>query len=527
MKGDKDEVWPQGRNLKARFEGDTVGEEVRTPTRTPLGIDTRKPGNFPLIKMRQQADPAQGDFADLFNPNKPEDDWEVGFGRPSRDPRRYNQQRKPTFSELFSHPQAEAYVPELGGIPMDANYSFGGDYDYGGNYGNFKKGDDARAFGQQGGIGTMNSMEQVAAHEVIGHGQQDKQYRPWGGNYKESDQTAHGQSVMDLAKQRTGQLGQWQADELNRLQSEGHADPFEEFERLYPNFYDWREKYRDWTSGRIFGNERFSPLMRNELAKPNYVGYMAEGGEASARNIEERARKLSSRIPMTGEEQWQQFPGNDPAATTAAIEQDQRPLQADVHPFATMDIPPDLQRQRYLTGPQGSNDRKLAGGLRAHPDKFDWIFGPGGKLGLAGAAATPLLTDGGEASAAEAAPKGDRLGTPSKDEVMQQRLALARQMSGSADRRATGATSPERPPEAPLTFGGALASGLSGARNSVEDWLGSGGGMRGMGNLTPQPEQVRDITDRYTPKPVQDWTRYESKSPVERAWKWLAEQVTF
>jgi hypothetical protein len=142
------------------------------------------------------------------------------------------------------------------------------------------------------------------------------------------------------------------------------------------------------------------------------------------------------------------------------------------------------------------------------------------------------------------APKGDRLGQPSVEDIMAQRLALARQMSGSADRRATGATSPERPPEAPLTLGGSVASVGSGLRSSAEGLAGSVGDLSfdtGLGfrlplaaNFAPTSEDVGKGTDWMVNKlppvtsgAIQDWTRYESKNPVERAWKWLAEQASF
>jgi hypothetical protein len=519
MKGGRDEVWTQGKNLQARFEGDTVGEMVPSPTGSqtitdPLTLNPAgaAPGNYPMLKMRQQVDPAQMDFSDTFNSNLPENEWEDGFNRPKRDPRPFNQSRNPTFGELFEHPWQQSYQPDLSAQQVEANYTFGKN-EYGGSYGNFRPGGKARIYGSLGGITTPHSMEQVAAHETIGHGGQDIEGRPWGGSPEELNQADHGQEVVDLAGRRMDELRTRQKEDIAHLISLG-LDPAaakELFRGSNPNLPDLFHQYRDYSDRKVF--EPYDPTGyrgKRDLVHPEkMVGYMAEAGEANARNIETRASELSDRVPMTGEKPWEQFsggPGSDAF--------DQRPLRADVHPFDTMDIPPDLTSVRYYTGDE--NRLVAPEANQPSPGAYDdWMLK---KYGMPAAAtaggAGALLGGGGEAEAAEgAAPKQDRLphggqqfypfaGPPPGmgehwSEVLRKSVGgLRNTLEGTA-----GGTG---------DILSVLPEGLKAAL--ARTMLGAAADPRIL-DLLPTSEAVAGWTDKNMPAGIQDYTRRPSKDP--------------
>jgi hypothetical protein len=410
-----DGIWKtQGRNLEARWEGnkygtdDIEGEEVPTA----LGQEWKKrypdrplsaqqaPMPPPSLEMKKRLYPDaynedQLTFQDAVPSGSQNHDFWEQWGQPAFDPKkqRHSESSNPTASDLFEHPTMFENTPALGTSRTVANYTFGGPQDYSGSFIDMGNSGIIHAQGSLGGVTTPQSMESVFLHEQ-GHNAQKVYGLPRGGNPDEGGMFDRGTEARDAARQRLAELESKYTNDTNQLVAMGiQPDAAAKMvERLYPNVPQWQQKYATIAEGLPLRGVQPGTTMPLE-----YTGYRAEGGEAQSKNLQHRAANLSNRIPMTGE--------------TRMSEDFAKPLEGDVHPFDTMEIPPDLTRLRYRDPSGGEREVKPRLG------EYDWLLHPQGRsppLGRLYVKAGPCALRGrlGSRQARHAAqPLPDRRGT--------------------------------------------------------------------------------------------------------------------
>jgi hypothetical protein len=315
----------------------------------------------PLLRLREnQPHPDQLDFADIPRAAT------AGFV-PGGDPRFAMQFRPPTAGELFHHPMMFEATPELANVPM-AGYQHATVHKGTGSYSGRDIGgpriNDVNA--REGGLEDPESALSVALHE-LGHGEQDIYGRPYGGSTKEGGMGEFGKDVMKLARKREGeQQNDWM------VQKQAGAAKEDILGDVPPGIGNQYRNYGRWSDlGNLTG---YGPEGKTSYASssPEYLGYMAQHGEAMARLAQRMAAMPT--MKMTGD------PG---VYTTRAGELlpapgfVKGPVEGDVHPFEALDIPPDLLYSRPQSAKKrGSRPVYEQGKFPTGSRQFDWLLAP-------------------------------------------------------------------------------------------------------------------------------------------------------
>lgn len=213
----------------------------------------------------------------------------------------------------------------------------------------------------------------VARHEIGGHGIQDYYARPMGGNWQMPEMDILGMEVAKRAREGEQRLHDTTTDIMNRrMETMGFDEATRDLRRVA--FSDWRPQYGPFTDINNYSGYASGVKPAYSESSWPFLGYKGLHGEAMARNEQTRGA-LPQGLPMTGERGgyrtqgggWKDVEGyNQPG-----------PREGDLHPFETLDMPPDLLFMR----PSGENvlESPFSGGGQFPPQgAFDWLFFPRG-----------------------------------------------------------------------------------------------------------------------------------------------------
>lgn len=331
-------------------------------------------GPEPRLAWRTQTpDPEQLDFAELTRKSL------IGEANPFMEAAQENRRlpppmvSTPTAGELFNAPFMFEASPDLKKLKTVAHFDpqFSGEY--------------SPTFKKVVGQGSENpddprNLRQVLAHEVLGHGQQDIYGLPRGGMSSEGGMVTIGNEIMQRAREGKQRVSQLLMDRVDELMAQGMTR--EEASRHVMANYFSVPTYDPWMD--LNTGTGYAPGVKPPYrhSSEGMVGYEGQHGEAFARNIENRMKNLTSDIPMTVE------PGmeGEYLTTSGKHERDPRftgkPHEGDVHPFETLDIPPDLlfarpqwseigPKRPFETGYYWDASKQ---GKFETPGKFDWLW---------------------------------------------------------------------------------------------------------------------------------------------------------
>jgi hypothetical protein len=451
---------------------------------------------------------------------------------------RGNLARAPTFEELFEHPLQQQYQPELGGIPVHgAHYTFSPDPaepSYGGSFSPlvgykdpnvpYIPGDVSRsavglAKGPLGGVNVPYSMPSVALHEAIGHGGQRLEQLPEGGMGYEPGMMQRSLEVQKTAKQRLKTIEDQMRQNVAHLVAGGVSKPTASRMVLetYPGYLPETGKYSRAVEQKELVPTAGGRLKTKGIYDPAHQGYLAESGEAAARNLQTRAADLTSAIPYRGEPRVRRHEG-------------------DVHPLETYDMPPDLLRNRIATGLNPGRTSLLfdPNTPQPSPGQYDWLLTKAPAAGAAATAAT-LASTGAEA-AEGASPKQGRI---TRDDVSR----ISSPFRNAPTREEQIAVGPDIV-KSILSSLRSSAEAIPGLRGDVQemieggaDWLKPGLGkyakviaspMSALSEAVtgyptaPTSEQVGQFTDWLQGSP-DDWTRHQTQTPEGQAFRTAAD----
>lgn len=274
-------------------------------------------------------------------------------------PKPYGISDLPALGDVYDHPELFGYIPELmkaktqvettpkfSGLGTSFEGGWGpptgkpGVAEHGVVYG---KGSNSTPNGTG-----LSELETVLLHEIGGHGASYYSGGPIGGSPRSMD-AAVGQNIVDQSRRMQqsifDDLKRWKEEQWASGSREPSGNLTAQWYSENPMLAALYDRY-----GRIQReNAQMQAAGRTEDQANQFTAYEGSVGETAARNVETRAHMLGG-IPMKG----------DPMLSGK-----QRP--ADVHPFRTMDYPPDLQ---YLQWDQ--NDP--AGKITPAPSLYNWLF---------------------------------------------------------------------------------------------------------------------------------------------------------
>ena len=359
---------------RARYGDPNASSLQRIEPGQPIGpnVVDKPPGELPF-SMQDRGPEAEASKGTIdFSSIEPSfADFTYGLTRPNRP-------RNPTFNELFSHPNQEALAPQLGGIPVEAKYSFsGGSQPNASGQFNMQdqwdvqpykpwqpgqvEGSSAAFQGGIGGVGTLWSMPSVALHEVIGHGGQQLGSLPRGGMPSTPGMKDFGQNFQQQAQQTLQEMTNYEMREIARLAASGMSRPAAEalFRQMHPEYWSEYAKYQRYAQGKA-PQEWPYPVY-----DPSMLGYLSTQGEAQALNFQKRAAELSNRVPLTDETRM----GEDFA----------KRLEGDVYPMQTYPVPPDLTHGEVTKGfATDASGRRTGVDVEnlplAAPGSFSWLM---------------------------------------------------------------------------------------------------------------------------------------------------------
>jgi len=286
-----------------------------------------------------------------------------------------DQKELPNVGETFDNPDLYGYVPELRDTtalltrPMPFTGSGGGPWDnFSGGYGSgpgpggglehviSASGEHSAQIARQG----VTPLENAFTHETQ-HNINALQGSPAGATPVDADPAVGLQTLSQADREAQdifSLINRWKKGQWDAGSPDFSGDLTNQWREKNPTLWGLYERYNDLI--RKAGDFSGRGMPQDAIGKQ--INYESSVGETEARNAEHRATKMLGGIPMTDSPQEAALRER----LTGVSGQGQR--AADVHPFKTMDYPPDLQHLRFTI------DDPYDAKVRPAPYLYNWMY---------------------------------------------------------------------------------------------------------------------------------------------------------